>query len=174
MPYDMTGDGIADFVMRDNRFLYAFSSYAESYAPPQIFNIIGGKMIDVSTSGKFNTLYLDEMKKAGAQCQPGNSGANGACPAFIASAARLGKLNQAWAQMIGAYDASVDWALPTGCWVSDKDGCPGGEEITYKSYPEALHAFLVRSGFISGAWHPPEERESARPDAPHAPDDNTV
>lgn len=176
IPRDVNQDGLVDFVMRDNRFLYAFSSYAESYAPPQILNVLGGKVVDVSRHPAFATLYGKEMKEAGEVCQSGNgSGANGACPAFVAAAARLGKLDQAWRQMIAAYDASVDWTLPTGCWVSDEQGCPPGQEITYKSYPEALHAFLVRTGYVAKSWVPPEQRRTTAPvSEPAFPDDRTA
>ena len=40
--------------------------------------------------------------------------------------------------------------------------------------PEALQAFLVRAGYISRAWRPPEGRESSRPDAPQASNDDTA
>jgi hypothetical protein len=165
VPKDISGDGTTDFIIPDNRFLYAFASYAESYAPPRIFNVVGGRVVDVSKNPKFRSLYAAEMAKAGALCQPGNgSGANGACPSLVAAAARLGRLDQAWRQMLGAYDPTVDWTFPTGCWVADDNGCPAGQEITYKSYPEALQAFLVRGGYIPPNWIPPERRELTQPD----------
>jgi len=58
--------------------------------------------------------------------------------------------------------------------VSDKDGWPKDQEITFKSYPEALKAFLVRTGYISAAWRPPEERENVRPHDLPSPNDNTA
>ena len=174
VPTDISGDGTADFVMSDNSFLYAFASYAQSYAPPKILNVVAGKIIDVSRSPAFKPLFAKEIRKAGENCRPGlGLTANGACPSFVASAARLGKLNQAWSQMLGAYDASVDWQLPQGCWVSDENGCPSGQEITYKSYPEALRAFLVRQGYISKTWVPPEMRQTELRSSEIAPDQTT-
>lgn len=157
LPRDISGDGVVDFVMYDNSFLYAFASYADSYAPPQVFNIVNGEVKDVSRNPAFKALYVREMQEAGERCRAGlGMAANGACPAFVASAARVGKLERAWSQMLAAYDASIDWDLPTGCVVSDKNGCPDGAEIKYKSYPEALLAFLKREGYISPNWLPPE------------------
>jgi hypothetical protein len=98
--------------------------------------------------------------------------ANGACPAFVAAAARVGKLDEAWQQMLTAYDATVDWQLPTGCWISAEGGCPPDQQIVYKSYPEALQAFLVKYDYIPKNWVPPEQRQ--RPAKPQIPDDRTA
>jgi hypothetical protein len=169
IPQDVSGDGTVDFVMYDNSFLYAFASYADSYAPPKIFNIIGGEAKDVSGNPAFRSLFGKSMQQAGERCRPGSDAVpNGACAAFVASAARIGKLNQAWPQMLAAYDASSDWDLPTGCTVSDDNGCPTGAEIVYKSYPEALLAFLKREGYVPKSWLPPEafqrsQQENAKP-----------
>lgn len=157
IPKDVSGDGLVDFVMYDNSFLYAFASYADSDAPPKIFNVVHGEVKDVSRNAAFKPLFVKEMNKAAERCKPGlGMAANGACPAFVAAAARVGKLDQAWPQMLAAYDASSDWDLPTGCAVSAEKGCPSGAEIVYKSYPEALLAFLKREGYVSKSWLPPE------------------
>lgn len=42
-PADLTGDGHADVVLRDDRFLYAFESYAGSMAPPIVLSIGDGR-----------------------------------------------------------------------------------------------------------------------------------
>jgi hypothetical protein len=159
VPKDVSNDGVADFVSRDDRFLYAFAPYAYSHSPPQVLNVVGGDATDVSRAAAFKSLYAKTLKEAGAACQADKgTQANGACPAFVAAAARVGKLDQAWSQMLVAYDATSDWDLPTGCSVSDENGCPSGQEIKYKSYPEALHAFLVKTGYILNSWAPPELR----------------
>lgn len=172
VPTDVSGDGVVDFVMHDNSFLYAFASYADSYAPPKILNVIDGEVKDVSSGPAFRSLFAKEMRDAGQRCRPGlGMTANGACPAFVAAAARVGHLERAWAQMLAAYDATADWDLPTGCLVSDRDGCPEGAEIVYKSYPEALLAFLKREGYIAKSWLPPEAfRPAVKEDSGRAED----
>jgi hypothetical protein len=172
MPTDVSGDGRVDFVMNDNRFLYAFACYACSRSPPQVFNIVDGEFRDVSRNPAYRSLYLKEMREAGIQCSPGRDTANGACPAFVASAARVGKLDEAWRQMLAAYDASADWDFPTGCRVADDKGCPPGAEVVYKSYPEALLGFLKRQGYVSKNWFPPETFTA--PLATSSPDDQYV
>jgi hypothetical protein len=173
-PKDVSGDGVADFVMRDNRFFYAFASYAQSDAPSQILNVVGGKVVDVSRNPKFRSLYEKDMETAGEDCRPGlGLTANGACPAFVAAAARVGKLDDAWAQMLAAYDATVEWQLPTGCWTSG-DVCPPDQQIVYKSYPEALQAFLVKYGYIPKRWLPPEQRQVPLKAPPQVPDNRSA
>jgi Uncharacterised protein family UPF0547 len=162
-PKDVSGDGLVDFQMIDNSFLYAFTAYAMSYAPPKILNIVGGKVVDVSARREFKPLFLKAMRDARSACVGSDDGAtrNGACAAYVAEAARVGKLNVAWSEMLGAYDASQDWEWPKGCWVSDDNGCPAGQEIVYKSYPEALLAFLRSHDYVSRNWSPPELRSPA-------------
>lgn len=158
LPVDLSGDGLADFVERDNAFLYAFAAYAMSAAPPKILNVTGGRVIDVSKKAAFRQLYLDEMAASGEICRTGAEGIdrNGACPSYVASAARVGRLDEAWAEMVRSYAADLDWELPSGCVVRTSEQCPEGFRIVYKSYPEALLAFLKEHGYVANGWSPPD------------------
>lgn len=157
VPTDLNGDGQADFVERDNAFLYAFAAYAMSYAPPTILNVTGGRIVDVSRKPAYRRLYLDEMATAGAVCRTALDGMdrNGACPSYVASAARVEMLEGAWADMVRSYSATEDWAYPTGCTFKTNSECPEASRIVYKSYPDALLAFLKEHGYIEAAWMPP-------------------
>lgn len=157
IPSDVNGDGVADFVERDNAFLYSFAAYAMSYAPPTILNVTGGRVVDVSRSPAYRRLYLDEMAKAGEACRTAADGMdrNGACPSYVASAARVGRLDEAWAEMMRSYSATEDWEYPTGCGMRTKAECPETSRIVYKSYPEALLAFLKEHGYVRSDWTPP-------------------
>ncbi|WP_258046896.1 hypothetical protein [Sphingomonas folli] len=158
LPYDMSGDGVADFVGVDEAFLYAFAPYAMSFAPPVVRNVTGGRVIDVSRNGAFRRLFREEMKRAGETCRSGGDGVdrNGACPSYVASAARIGQLEPAWAEMMRSYAADAEWVLPTGCTVRSKAECPEAARIVYKSYPEALLAFLKERGYVPAGWSPPQ------------------
>ena len=157
IPTDVNGDGVADFVERDNAFLYTFAAYAMSYAPPSILNVIGGRVVDVSRRPGYRKLYMAEVEKAGEACRtaPDGMDRNGACPSYVASASRVGKLDEAWADMVRSYSATEDWEYPTGCAVIAKVECPEASRIVYKSYPEALLAFLKEHGYVAAAWTPP-------------------
>jgi hypothetical protein len=164
-PKDISGDGIADFVLSDDSFLYAFAAYAMSYAPPVVLNVTNGKVVDVSKNPAFRKLYRDAIEDAGRTCRSGEDGMarNGACPAYVASAARLGKLSEAWTHMLSSYDASTGWDFPTACLVDDSSGCPDKSRVQFKSYPEALLNFLQEQGYVPRGWQPPEARRDITP-----------
>lgn len=161
IPKDVSGDGVVDFIFSDNRFLYSFSSYAQSYAPPKIVNVIAGKMLDVSSRREFQNLFLVSFKKSGAVCRsdPDGTSRNGACPAYVASAARIGRLEQAWLDMQASYDPTTDWTYPTGCQVKVETDCPANLVINYTTYPESLLSFLKENGYVRRSWQPPGSSE---------------
>jgi len=45
---DIDGDGAAEILSIDQSFLYTFSSYSESYAPPRVYRLEKGSLRDVS------------------------------------------------------------------------------------------------------------------------------
>lgn len=149
-PRDISGDGIADFRFVDNRFLYAFTSFAESFAPPLVMNIRNGKAVDVSAEPQFRFLFAKYLPKARRGCvSPApQASPNGACAAYAAAAARLGRFDQAWPVVLRSYDRKAVWDWPTGCRVAVEESCPKDQQITYRTYPEALRAFLKRTGYL--------------------------
>lgn len=156
LPTDLDGDGRLDFVFRDDALLYAFASYAESFAPPLVLNVVDGQVVDVSDHPGFRPMFLEAMADARQSCAslglPDSDGpsSNGACAGFVASAARAGRFDEAWAQMLAAYDRDSDWPLPQGCRTRPAEGeCPAADVIAFDDYPDALRAFLVRQGYIS-------------------------
>ncbi|MCW3835476.1 hypothetical protein ACFQ1E_06940 [Sphingomonas canadensis] len=151
-PRDVDGDGFTDFVQRDDRFLYAFASYAGSLAPPQILNVVDGRVVDVSARAGFRPLFVEAVNFARPYClgRDAQGEPNGACAAYVAAAARIGQFDAAWAKMLRTYDRRSDWEYPTGCRLPLRSGeCPRGATIRYRGYPDALRAFLVRSGYIA-------------------------
>jgi hypothetical protein len=153
LPTDRNGDGRLDFEFVDNGFLYAFASYAESSAPPLIINVVGGRAVDVSRHPGFRPLYERAMAAERQAClhpQDGRS-PNGACAAFVAAAARVGRFDRAWAEMLQDYDRDSDWELPSSCRAALVDyRCPEGQEVTFDNYPDALRFFLVEHGYLDG------------------------
>jgi hypothetical protein len=131
IPADVDGDGRTDFVFRDNSFLYAFASFAASFAPPQIWNVEGGRAIDVSAAPRYRTLFVDAMAETRPICLDprGGDDRNGACAAFVAAAARTGDFEGAWRAMLGGYDRRDD---------AHRDG----------PFPRRLRAFLVARGYL--------------------------
>lgn len=173
LPADISGEGVADFVTVDQGFLYAFTAYAMSYAPPRILNVIGGRVVDISTRPAFARLFRKEIADAGKACRTDEDGAvrNGACAAYVAAAARAGGLQRAWDDMLAHYDPSQEWEYPTGCAI-EADNCPDAQTIKYDGYPDALLAFLKTGGYIPQAWMPasasavPDEQDQVAESAP--------
>jgi hypothetical protein len=130
-PIDLSGDGIADFVLTDDAFLYRFSSYAGSMPPPLVLNIVGTRTVDVSKAPGLRPLFALKMAKARAYCASpawdGNE-RNGACAGYVADAARIGQFDTAWKQMLAHYDSRSTW--------------------NKKPFPADLRDFLRRQGYI--------------------------
>jgi uncharacterized protein/curved DNA-binding protein CbpA len=144
-PKDVDGDGVVDLVFNDERFAYAFAPYAMSVMPPRVFNVVGGRTVEVSNEVRYRKLYEDQRDAAKTNCLAHN---NGACAGYVAIASRLGGRDEAWQTMLGAYDHTSGWLFPTACQTVKVQGaCPKGEEITFRSFPAALGWFLVDAGY---------------------------
>lgn len=145
-PEDLNHDGKPEMFIGDDRFNYAFASYAGSWAPYAFWQIEDGKVVDVSADKGFARLYRTYAKDAEVDCRKHD---NGACAGFVAAAARAGDFDRAWQVMLDSYDPKDDWTLPTGCKVAPVEyECPKGQEITFTNYPDALKGFLKDYGYI--------------------------
>ena len=67
---------------------------------------------------------------------------NGWLAAYVATKALVGERPQGWQQMLERYSATSDWGL--GGY--DAQGCRT-PEVVYSNFPEALKAFLQRTGY---------------------------
>lgn len=152
MPRDLDGDGTKEFEFVDQAFLYAFASYAESWAPPVIRKLVDGRVQDLSKSAAFRTIYDRDAAESRTACLERS---NGACAAYVASAARAGRLDAAWAEMLGAYDQASEWPLPTACRIRTAGSCPVGAELTFSTFPEALQWFLGEHGYTDKSYVEP-------------------
>ena len=147
LPSDVDGDGAVDFVVTDDSFLYAFSSYAGSFAPPKILNIADGTVVDVSARKGFAAIFADAMQKSRGPCAEGEPGY---CAGYAAAAARAGRFDEALPDVLRFMKGKVAAeSLPTDCRVETGDAeCPEAETVRYVSYEEALKAFLAKRGYI--------------------------
>lgn len=147
-PTDLSGDGHADIVLRDDRFLYQFESYAGSLAPPIVLSLSDGGTGDSSTDPRFLPLFAEAMARAEAICTNRSAfGRNGACGAYVADAARLGRMDEAWGVMERHYDRRSSWPLGR-CTADYVDGkCPAGHDETFPNFPAALRSFLQQTGY---------------------------
>ncbi|NEX94750.1 lysozyme inhibitor LprI family protein, partial [Caulobacter sp. 17J65-9] len=147
-PRDIDGDGVSEIEVYDNRFLYAFTAYAFSMAPPQFWVVRDGEAVDVSAEPRFRKEFEAYLPDAKAGCQEHN---NGACAAYLAAAARAGRFAEAWKTVSASYDSKDDWGLPSVCLDAQKPGraCPKNREFTFTDFPSALKWFVIDTGYLT-------------------------
>ncbi len=135
-PRDIDGDGKREWVLGDDRFSAAFG--ASTPLPPKVVQFVGGKLTDVSGSGRYGQLYMSHLGGAQRLCALGS---RGGCAAFVADAARLGRVDWAWDIMLRNH-AKDEVAAGQDC--ARGDDCPAPDA----SFPSTLERFLKRAGYL--------------------------
>lgn len=146
---DLDGDGRLEFVAFDNAFLYAFSSYAGSFPPSQIWALQDGQLVDVTRQYPAELRAIaNQMRDAVLTVQADTNEVNGILAGYVAQMILLGEYEQGWAFMLANYDRTSDWGLEIY-----KDG-----QVVYRypDFPAALEAFLTEQGYL------PAEGSAAR------------
>lgn len=148
-PSDLNGDGAPEFRFSDDRFLYAFGSYAASKPPPKFMAVRGGQIVDLTSENAFDPEFEKFAEATKLYCADGEKAS---CASYTAAMARLGRLDEAWSFMRTHY-RNDDFDYPTVCRSEPTpDGlCARGETVQPKSYPEALAWFLFNTGYITDA-----------------------
>ncbi|HEY4275444.1 MAG TPA: hypothetical protein VGM68_08175 [Rhizomicrobium sp.] len=137
IPEDADGDGEQEIVHGDDRFLYRYSCYACAGTPARTFKLVQGTLADVTLSPLYRPRDERDLPNFQQGCANHD---NGACAAYVATATRLGRRAEAWRFMLDHFDRESDWGLKD-CVLRDSESkCLA--EIRYKSYPDALAAFL--------------------------------
>ena len=146
---DPSRSGRFVIVSTDNRFLYRFDSYAGSYPPTRIWALEGLRFVDVSRQPQYRPLHRATFSRMQQTLAETPQAGNGVLAGYVATAALLDQFPMAWQQMLRRYDRSSDWGLTTcpGDRYDDQGRCRS-REIVYKSFPEALRAFLIETGYI--------------------------
>lgn len=150
-PTDVDGDGVRDFVRQDDRFRYQFAPGAMSFSPPVFFNIYKGNIVDVSDQPNYRSIW----EKFAADMRPlcaklSDSDRNGACIAYVAAGARLGKFAEFLAEASKNASKANDIFLPKGCKVAlEAYECPTGQEIRFYTFESAASWFLRANGYIN-------------------------
>lgn len=149
-PRDIDQDGIADFERQDDSFRYQFASGAGSISPPMIYNIYKGQIIDVSAQPSFRSIWETFANETRAACaDQSNDDRNGACAAYVAAGARLGRYQQTLAEAEKLASEKNDIMLPQACSVATGDNqCPPGKEIKFYTFGSALRWFLKDRSYI--------------------------
>jgi serine protease Do len=145
---DVDGDGGLELLSVDNRFLYAFDSYAGSYAPLKISKLRGGRIEDVSEEPAMRSRLLQDVASMefNAKLDTSNWKANGFLAGWLASKIRLGQGNDAWQTVVENYDKSSEFA-PQECTTGQSiEDCPP-ENLKAIPFLKGLAKFLQNAGY---------------------------
>lgn len=141
---DVDHDGVDELISYDISFLYAFASYADSFAPTRIARLTGIKIEDVTGQAKYRDFLraqVREMEKH-ASSDPAQWHSNGFLAGWVAAKALVGEADEAWTRMLVSYDKSSDWLLRDCLAAAPPGQCPDDKKIQI-SFPEALLQHLA-------------------------------
>ncbi len=147
---DVDGDGFVELIDVDNAFLYAFSSYAGSVAPPKLYQVANGAFTDVTRQKSMRDYIrraLREIEET-AKGDPSAWNMNGFLAGWVATRILAGETEDAWKRMLAHYDRSMTFEGDT-CVMGDQLGkCPAARRNRLP-FPEALVVLLVERGYLA-------------------------
>jgi S1-C subfamily serine protease len=144
---DLNGDGAAELVGKDDSFLYAFASYADSYAPPKILRLVGDHVADVSSRSEFQGPMRQLLLAVQGLVTPDTWRDNGFLAGWVAHNALIGSGGEAWRRMLALYNRNSDWDLSV-CAVATSGDAPCPEYAKrQRDFPTALRDLLAKNGY---------------------------
>lgn len=145
---DVDGDGAYELMSVDNAFLYAFDSYAGSFAPIVASQLRGEEIAPMEKSDAWRARIAQELAGMDFQSklQPDLWRSNGFLAAWVAVKIELGQGEEAWARMLKSYDRNSDFG-PQLCTSGETvENCPV-DNLRSVPFPQALADFLRSNGY---------------------------
>lgn len=145
---DADGDGALELMSVDNDFLYAFDSYAGSFAPIRIHQLRGNVLRDISNEPEMAHLLRRDLARMEfeAKLDPGMWRSNGFLAGWVAAKQRLGQGEDAWQTALENLETSSDFG-PQIC----KTGKPledcAFEDLERVPIAKALAQFLAERDY---------------------------
>ena len=144
---EINGDERLEFVSYDNAFLYAFSSYAGSSPPSQIFSFQNGRFVNTTRQyPQYLRSTAWQMYQSLLRSNQNTGEVNGILAGYVAQKILLGEYQQGWDFMLAHYDRQSDWGLE----ITAGDRAVG----YYSDFPAALRAFLIEQGYLTRQGQP--------------------
>jgi len=148
-PRDLSGDGLIDLKLEDGAFDSVFGCNACTPRPPKLFAVRDGRVIDESRDPALRNVFVADMRRLESRCKTTARYRNGACAAYVADAARAGLFKPAWAAMMRHYEHGADVWRPCNRQTQEqRNRRPGGGVRCFPDFPDSLHAFLMRAGYL--------------------------
>jgi hypothetical protein len=134
---NLDGRGHVELVSADARFGYAFTAFAASAFPIQIWHFDRGQMVDVTLSFPARIERdAEELWRSYLRFRRGPDDPRGVLAAWVADQYLLGRGEEGWARLESLRDRGAFGPRP------DLAGWPQG-----RAYLRALRAFLVKLGY---------------------------
>jgi hypothetical protein len=145
---DIDGDGSYELMSVDNAFLYAFDSYAGSFAPVRIQRLRDGEVQPVDHDDAWKSRVTQDLgaMEFMARLDPSIWKTNGFLSAWVATKIELGQGDEAWAKMLKTYDRASEFGPQTCTSGVSVEDCPA-ENLKPIPYPEGLASFLEENGY---------------------------
>jgi hypothetical protein len=144
---DVDGDGLAEIVTVDNRFLYAFDCYACSAAPLTMTTVRGGKVFDVSTDPSYMPAHRDWLATIEENVNPEERWTSpGYLAGWVAAKIRAGEGADAWQHLSANWNYDADQGEEVCLTGGDPDDCAKKSRAMLK-FPERLKLFLEETGY---------------------------
>jgi serine protease Do len=145
---DVDGDGAQELLSVDNSFLYAFDSYAGSFAPVKISKLRLGKIEDVTDEPAMTSRLKQDLASMEywAKVDPSMWKQNGYLAGWVANKIRLGQGEEGWQTVSENINRVSDFG-PQECTTGQSVGDCSADNL--KSIPvlKGLASFLKESGY---------------------------
>lgn len=144
---DADGDGRAEIVLADNRFLYRFDCYSCSAAPLMVLSVENGAVVDRSSDPRFREVHeqwLQELEDGSDAIRRWRS--PGFLAGWVATRIRLGEGKEAWQELIDRWDSASDEGALACTNGADLQKCARRDRKVLK-FPDRLKLFLSANGY---------------------------
>jgi hypothetical protein len=145
---DLGHDGAQELISYDNNFLYAFASYAESFAPTHIERLVGSDLKDVTADPKYRDFLRGRVRRMedAARKDAELWHSNGFLGGWVAAETLVGEGDEAWSRMLKSYDRKSDWVMQECAINVAMDKCPQ-DKLRDLTFPQALKKLLAENGY---------------------------
>ncbi len=144
---DLNGDGYAEVVTVDNRFLYQFDSYAASAAPLVVYTVRDGEVVDVTTETQFLPAHREWLSHIEESVEPADKWTSrGFLAGWLGEKVRLGEGPAAWEELNANWNFTSDEGEEVCLTGGQPEDCTDDQLKTVK-FPEQLRLFLTQNGY---------------------------
>jgi hypothetical protein len=144
---DVDGDGRAEIVTVDNRFLYKFDCYACSAAPLTVSTVRSGKAVDISTDPRFVKAHREWLAQIVEGIDPAERWkSQGFLAGWVAAKTRVGEGADAFNSLVEHWDAKADAGEDVCVTGGELEDCPS-KNVAHLRFPDRLKLFLDQSGY---------------------------